>query len=105
MVMTIGERAPDENQDRGYNDRTDQRHIVNGWLTLNVKVEHANYQKNGQESDDNGPYNAIRGAPSRDQFAYNTYQGCDNNPDDQVRECDGHISTSCVDIFEGSPLA
>jgi len=55
-----------------------------------VKVEDSNNQENGQQSHDNSANDAIWGTSASDEFAKNAYDGCNDDPDEQLRQGDTH---------------
>jgi len=82
MDAMIGETAPDRNQDCGCQDRANQWHTCQEWLSSEVEVENSYDQKNGEQAENDSAYKAIRCTPTSQQLTNNANEGCNENPDE-----------------------
>jgi hypothetical protein len=51
-----------------------------------MKVEDPHNQKNGEESDKDRTDDAVGRTPTSEQFTNHTDQGCNNDPNEHLRE-------------------
>jgi hypothetical protein len=68
MNMVIGKPAPDEDKNCCNNNRADNRHPIEKWLTGNMKMQETNNYDNSKESYNNGSDDAIGRTPPCQKF-------------------------------------
>jgi hypothetical protein len=94
MNTVVGQTAPESNDNRRGDYRTDQRHPCNRWLASNGKVENADDQQDGDEAKNDSPEKPIRGASVSKHFTKQANDYGNDQPDNKRCESDDHIDTS-----------